>query len=73
MLKNDLRRPTPILIKQDACSGVHTDLKMTAYVLWCSRQEYSGVTEPPEAPRKIFKWGPIFPRKKLASKKFFEP
>jgi hypothetical protein len=26
----------------------------------------SGVTEPPEAPRKSFKWGPIFPRKKLA-------
>jgi hypothetical protein len=29
------------LYKQDACSGVHTDLKMTTYVLWCSIQESS--------------------------------
>ena len=39
----------------------------------------SGVREPPEAPRKSFKWGPIFPRKKLAwgggleKQTFFEP
>ena len=26
-------------IKQDACSGVHTGLKITRYVLWCKRQE----------------------------------
>ena len=23
-----------------ACPGVHTDLKMTTYVLWCNTQEY---------------------------------
>ena len=29
-----------IIFQQDACSGVHTDLKMTTYVLclWCNRQ-----------------------------------
>ena len=27
-----------IILKQDACSGVNTDLKMTTYVLWCNRQ-----------------------------------
>jgi hypothetical protein len=28
-------------LKQDACSDVHTDLKMTTYVLWRSIQESS--------------------------------
>jgi hypothetical protein len=43
-----LRLEMQPLYQQDACSGVHTDLKMTRYVLWCNTQERLKAWRDPE-------------------------